>query len=332
MKKFIAEIKSLLSLILIVLFLKETVVELYIVPTTSMEKNILKGDMLVGSRFAYGLKLPQKIWVPFTAISIPTFLPNYKFPVFRKVERGDVVVFEYPRDEVYKYVKRCIALPGDTISIKDREVFVNGKVSKLPENGQFLAAKYLEADVIDSEIFLGQKGNNSGLKANKDQYPEIRIPKEGDIFLLNKAMDWQYIIPILLYEGNKVELKYKETEFTFTNESPRDIFRRTGDRSIFKNYVPSNGASLINAWSPMFKKEYVQYLFINGVSINEVETYEVQQDYYWMMGDNRDNSEDSRYWGFVPESHVLGQPVITWFSLNLDTFYPRISRIGNIPN
>ena len=91
MNKVISEIKSLLALILIVLVLKETVVELYIVPTTSMEKNILKGDMLVGSRFAYGMKVPQKIWVPFTAISIPTFLPEYRFPAFKKVKRGDLI-------------------------------------------------------------------------------------------------------------------------------------------------------------------------------------------------------------------------------------------------
>ena len=83
MNKIVSEIKSLVVLILIVLFLKETVVELYIVPTTSMEKNILKGDMLVGSRFSYGMKMPQKIWVPFSAISIPTFLPEYKFPAFK---------------------------------------------------------------------------------------------------------------------------------------------------------------------------------------------------------------------------------------------------------
>ena len=119
MKKLIKEIKSLFFLILIVLFLKETVVELYIVPTGSMEKNILKGDMLVGSRYVYGMKLPEKIWIPFTAISVPTFLPEYRFPAFKEVERGDVVVFEYPRDNVYKYVKRCIGLPGETIEISE---------------------------------------------------------------------------------------------------------------------------------------------------------------------------------------------------------------------
>jgi len=325
MNKIISEVKSLLALILIVLLLKETVIELYIVPTTSMEKNILKGDMLVGSRFAYGMKVPQKIWVPFTAISIPTFLPEYRFPAFKKVERGDVVVFEYPRDIVYKYVKRCIGLPGDTISIKDREVYVNGNVSVLPDGGQFLMDTYMSSDIIDDEIFLGVSGN-------KDQYPEITIPKKGDIFTLDESMNWKFLLPIILYEGNSVELIYQEQKFNFTNDSPRDIFRRTGDRSVFKDYVPTEGATLINPWSPMFKKEYIKYLYINGKPITDIDSYTVQQDYFWMMGDNRDNSEDSRYWGFVPESHILGQPVITWFSINLDNYFPRIARIGKIPN
>jgi len=325
MNKIISEVKSLLALILIVLLLKETVIELYIVPTTSMERNILKGDMLVGSRFAYGMKVPQKIWVPFTAISIPTFLPEYRFPAFKKVERGDVVVFEYPRDIVYKYVKRCIGLPGDTISIQDREVYVNGNVSVLPDGGQFLMDTYMSSDIIDDEIFLGVSGN-------KDQYPEITIPKKGDIFTLDESMNWKFLLPIILYEGNSVELIYQEQKFNFTNDSPRDIFRRTGDRSVFKDYVPTEGATLINPWSPMFKKEYIKYLYINGKPITDIDSYTVQQDYFWMMGDNRDNSEDSRYWGFVPESHILGQPVITWFSINLDNYFPRIARIGKIPN
>ena len=325
MNKIASEIKSLLALILIVLFLKETVVELYIVPTTSMERNILKGDMLIGSRFSYGMKVPQKIWVPFTAVSIPTFLPDYRFPAFKKVKRGDVVVFEYPRDIVYKYVKRCIGLPGDTVSIADREVYVNGEISTLPDGGQFLMDSYMSSDMIDNEIFLGVAGN-------KDQYPEITIPKKGDTFVLDESMNWKLLLPIILYEGNSVELIYEDQKFSFTNNSPRDIFRRTGDRSIFKNYVPTDGATLINPWSPMFKKEYIQYLYINGKSIAEIDSYKVQQDYFWMMGDNRDNSEDSRYWGFVPKSHILGQPIITWFSINLDSYAPRISRIGKIPN
>ena len=324
MNRFIAEAKSLLALILIILFLKETVVEAYIVPTSSMEENILKGDFLIGSRYIYGMKVPEKIWVPFTAISIPTFLPEYRFPSFKEVERGDVVVFEYPRDPVYKYVKRCIAIAGDSIKIDNQDTYVNGEIVSLPAGGKFIAKEFSKA-IVDPDIFLGVEGN-------KDQYPEITVPKKGDTFSLDQNMNWKLILPLLLYEGNKVELIYEDNALTFTNMSPRDIYRRTGDKSVYRDYVPSEGATLITPWSPMITEEFIQYLYINGKSINEVKTYTLTQDYFWMMGDNRDNSEDSRFWGFVPRSHILGQPLVTWFSINLDNYIPRLSRIGKIPN
>ena len=142
MNKFIAEVKSILILIIIILFLKETVVEAYIVPTTSMEENILKGDFLIGSRYIYGMKVPEKIWIPFSAISIPTFLPEYRFPAFKQVARGDVVVFEYPRDPVYKYVKRCIGIAGDIVKIEDQNVYINGEFVPFPEGGKFIMNNY----------------------------------------------------------------------------------------------------------------------------------------------------------------------------------------------
>lgn len=324
MNRFIAEAKSLLALILIILFLKETVVEAYIVPTSSMEENILKGDFLIGSRYIYGMKVPEKIWVPFTAISIPTFLPEYRFPAFKEVERGDVVVFEYPRDPVYKYVKRCIAIAGDSIKIDNQDTYVNGEIVSLPAGGKFIAKEFSKA-IVDPDIFLGVEGN-------KDQYPEITVPKKGDTFSLDQNMNWKLILPLLLYEGNKVELIYEDNALAFTNMSPRDIYRRTGDKSVYRDYVPSEGATLITPWSPMITEEFIQYLYINGKPINEVKKYTLTQDYFWMMGDNRDNSEDSRFWGFVPRSHILGQPLVTWFSINLDNYIPRLSRIGKIPN
>ena len=324
MNNFIKEIKSLSILILAILFLKETVVELYIVPTSSMEKNILRGDMLIGSRYIYGMKVPQKIWVPFTAISIPTFLPDYRFPAFKDVERGDVVVFEYPRDNVYKYVKRCIGLPGDTVRINNRNVFVNDKEYLLPDGGQFLSENPASETYIDENIFM-----NLG---NKDNLKKLIIPKRGDIYKINKEMNWELIIPILLFEGNKVELVFNDQKLTFTNEDPYDLYRRTGNRAVFDNFVPQPNASLINPWMSLMKKEYLKYLKINGLSIDDIDTYTLKQNYYWMMGDNRDNSEDSRFWGFVPESHILGQPVITWFSIDLESYLPRLSRIGNVPN
>ena len=323
MQNFIKEIKSLSVLILAILFLKETVVELYIVPTGSMEKNILRGDMLVGSRYIYGMKVPQKIWVPFTAVSIPTFLPDYRFPAFKDVERGDVVVFEYPRDNVYKYVKRCIGLPGDKVRIENRKVFINNEQYLLPEGGQFLSQEPSPESYFDDSIFM-----NLG---NKDNLKELTIPKKGDTYTIDEDMNWELIIPLLLFEGNKVELVVNNQKLIFTNEDPYDLFRRTGDRTVFDNYVPQPNASLINPWMTVMKKEYLKYLKINDLEISQIDTYSLKQDYYWMMGDNRDNSEDSRFWGFVPKSHILGQPVITWFSLDLENYLPRLSRIGNIP-
>ena len=324
MKKIIQEIKSLSFLILAVLFLKETVVELYIVPTGSMEKNILRGDMLIGSRYIYGMKVPQKIWVPFSAISIPTFLPDYRFPAFKEIERGDVVVFEYPRDNVYKYVKRCIGLPGDKIKIKDRIVFVNNNEYPLPNGAQFLSENSVSEDFIDDNMF-----NDLG---NKDNMKELIVPKKGDSFVINEEMNWELIIPLLLFEGNEVELVFNDQKLIFTNEDPFDLFRRTGDRNVFNKFVPQPNASLINPWMSVMKKEYLKYLKVNDIPISQFGNYVLKQDYFWMMGDNRDNSEDSRFWGFVPESHILGQPVITWFSIDLENFLPRLSRIGNIPN
>ena len=324
MNNFIKEVKSLSILILAILFLKETVVELYIVPTGSMEKNILRGDMLIGSRYIYGMKVPQKIWVPFTAISIPTFLPDYRFPAFKDVERGDVVVFEYPRDNVYKYVKRCIGLPGDTVRINNRNVFVNDEEYLLPDGGQFLSENPASENYIDENIFM-----NLG---NKDNLKELIIPKRGDIYKINEDMNWELIIPILLFEGNKVELVFNDQKLTFTNEDPYDLYRRTGNRAVFDNFVPQPNASQINPWMSLMKKEYLKYLKVNDLSIDDIDTYTLKQNYYWMMGDNRDNSEDSRFWGFVPESHILGQPVITWFSIDLESYLPRLSRIGNVPN
>jgi signal peptidase I len=219
-------------------------------------------------------------------------------------------------------VKRCVGLPGDTIEIQNRTIFVNSKEYELPNGGQFLSNQPSSESYMDDNMFL-----NNG---NKDNMKKFTIPKKGDSFEINEEMNWELIIPLLLFEGNKVELIFNDQKLVFTNEDPYDLYRRTGDRDVFNDYAPNPNATLINPWSGL-KKEYMKYVVINDVSIENVDSYTLQQDYYWMMGDNRDNSEDSRFWGFVPMSHILGQPVITWFSIDLDSFMPRLTRIGNIP-
>ena len=142
----------------------------------------------------------------------------------------------------------------------------------MPEGGKFIMNNYLSKKVIDPDIFLGKQGN-------KDQYPEITIPKKGDSFTLDKDMDWKLVLPLLLYEGNKVQYIFGENSLTFTNISPRDIERRTGDKSIYKEYFPSTNATLITPWSSRFKKEHIQYLYINGKPINIFSKYQCYINY-----------------------------------------------------
>ena len=129
------EFKELLTLIIVVFTIKTCLLEIYVVPTGSMEKTILIGDMLIGNKFVYGMRTPDWIGVPYTRYGF--YIPSYRLPIFKKVENNDVVIFEFPRDPFQKYVKRCIGLPGDKISVHNGEITVNDKLLNFPDNGQF---------------------------------------------------------------------------------------------------------------------------------------------------------------------------------------------------
>ena len=121
--KIINEIRSLFILVIIVLTLKVTIFELYIVPTGSMENTIMTGDFLTGNRFIYGMRTPDWIGIPFTDIGFS--VPSIQFPPFREPKRGDVIIFKFPRDTRQKYVKRCVAEPGDIFEVKNKVIYLN---------------------------------------------------------------------------------------------------------------------------------------------------------------------------------------------------------------
>ena len=127
-KSIISEAKAILWIVLSVLLIKVTILEAYIVPTGSMENTIMTGDFLIGSRYVYGMRTPDWLGIPYTDIGF--FIPYYKFPEFKIQKVGDVLIFKYPRDKYVKYVKRCVAGPGDTLKIADKALYVNSK--KIP--------------------------------------------------------------------------------------------------------------------------------------------------------------------------------------------------------
>ena len=319
--KIKSEAKAIFYIVLTVLLVKVTVLEAYIVPTGSMENTIMTGDFLIGSRFVYGMRTPDWLGIPYTDIGF--YIPYYKFPAFKIPKEGDVLIFKYPRDRYVKYVKRCVAGPGDTILIENKNLFVNGVEKDMWEHGKYLTSA-MQKKFRQPDIYLGGENN-----INRDNLGPVYVPKKGDVFPIHDQTDWEYLLPIILMEGHTASLKNEQISYEFTLQDPNEIYRRKGKESVFKEYFPYGG-TLITPWSDSFKNEHFKYLMIDGTPASELKEYVVTQNYYWAMGDNRDDSLDSRYWGFVPENNILGEALFAYFSLDLDTWTPRWSRIGTV--
>ncbi|MEN8191507.1 MAG: signal peptidase I [Bacteroidota bacterium] len=270
-QKSIDFIKNLLFALVAALLIKSFLIETSRVPTGSMETTIKVGDFLFVNKFIYGSSSPRNI--PFTNIALPYF----QLPAISDPERGDIVVFEYPGDrdqlvptEINNYVKRCMALPGDTIEIRNKVVFINGKELPIPSHIQYLDEYPNPAGVSDFRIFP------KGSPWNKDNYGPYIIPKTGDMIELNaQNIDWWRTI----------------------------IDREHGEKVV----KVRNGK-----------------VTIKGI---EVDSYTIQKDYYFMMGDNRDDSADSRYWGLVSRDLVVGEALMIYWSWDPSISFANIFRL-----
>jgi len=319
-RKLISETKAIVFIVLTVLLVKVTVLEAYIVPTGSMENTIMTGDFLIGSRFVFGMRTPDWIGIPYTDIGF--FIPYIKFPEFKIPTTGDVLIFKYPRDKYVKYVKRCVAGPGDTLLVQEKKLYVNGVEVPMWKNGKYLTAP-MQKNFRQSDIFLSSETN-----INKDNIGPIYVPKSGDVFQIHEETNWRFLLPIMLMEEHAAILENNEVEYEFTLQDPNELFRRKGKDDVYENYFPKG--PLLTPWSKAIKDEDFQFLVIDGIPASDWTEYKVSQNYYWAMGDNRDNSLDSRYWGYIPENNILGEALFTYFSLDLDSWTPRWDRIGTV--
>lgn len=312
--KLLSELRALAILVIIVLTLKETLFELYIVPTGSMEDTIMTGDFLVGNKFVYGMRTPDWIGIPWTDIGFK--VPSVRFPKFKEPHPGEVIIFKFPRDPRQKYVKRCVAGPGDTLEIRNKQLYVNGDESPLPDHGKYFRPPLSES-FVQQDIFLGIQGN-------KDFFHPLRVPKKGDTLSVSPE-NAQLLLHLMLLDGHELTLRSRTQTYKFTMVDPDELYRRKGKSYVYNEYFPQG--NLLTPWSTYLPSGT---LYVDGRPIQELKVYIVEQDYFWAMGDNRDDSLDSRYWGFVPESHILGEALFTYFSLNLNTWIPRFDRIGTI--
>jgi signal peptidase I len=315
----------------------------FTIPTSSLEKSLLVGDFLFVSKFHYGARTPMTPiaapmvhdTLPFVKIKSYTAtpqLPYFRFPALQKIERNDIVVFNWPADTLFhmykaadkrydkpidkktNYVKRCTAIPGDKIEIKDGVVYINGKESVLPERAKpqysYKAAwdgkTQVNLDYIKEELHItdafGQIANDTLLFSALPLESVERIKNIPGITKVER----------IIHKGTDTSIFPGTKNWNVDNLGPI--------------YIPQAGKTVeLNAETlPFYKKVIGEYegkdLKVTGNEIRidgKVATsYTFEQDYYWMMGDNRHNSLDSRYWGFVPADHIVGKPIFIWMSID----------------
>lgn len=332
------------------------IMEAYTIPTPSMENSLLVGDFLFVSKFHYGtrttttpLQVPlthQKIWLT----EIPSYvewirLPQYRLPGFTSVKNSDVVVFNippkelnegknYPVDLKTNYIKRCVAIPGDILQIKNKEVIVNGTPLPKPENMQY-GYRMVTKDPVNERNFerwgLGPEDVSIPPSTTGMQEYTLHLTKEG--YEAIKAEKNAYIVSLEQEKQNDYDV------YPYTAAYGHQTFGIKVDSSLLWSqdnfgplWIPKEGATIqINdSTLTLYGNTIVKYdhnenakvengkLLIDGKEVTE---YTFKQDYYFMMGDNRHNSLDSRFWGFVPADHIVGKAFFIWLSIDSNSSF-----------
>ena len=251
-------IRAVIIALAAAVILKSFLIEADKIPSASMENTLLVGDVILVNKAAYELSTPKTF--PLTNITIP----SVKLYSFGEPKRGDVIVFKFPgfgneivSNEDVNYIKRIIGLPGDTVEIKNKRVYVNGKPVPLPAHAIIDTSVIQPKDRRDERIFPRNK------KWNGDNYGPVVVPKKGMTIPLN-----------------------------FDNLDQWDV---TIDREFGRKAVGVAGSEID----------------INGMPVS---SYTFKRNYYFVMGDNRDDSMDSRYWGFVPDRYIIGKAFMIYWS------------------
>lgn len=341
------------------------------IPTGSMERTLLVGDFLFVNKLNYGFRMPMRpLALPFLQGTIydpqgdgnpkndpksyvdAVKLPYLRLPGWEKVERKDIVVFNYPQDSVHvsidrkdPYVKRCVAIPGDVLEMKAGKLFVNNKPEVVMGDQEiqhgFTAEATSQLDVpalyktygflplqemqTNNGYLYQFQGLTNKVAAEIKTLPQITSIKEN---ILSKTDSGISYFPQKDPNGNILRDQFGNALFTNKIDTVNSIFPINKGWNIdFYGplRIPKKGdvVTLNQETLPEYRWIISEYehnhlenkngkIFINGKESN---TYTIKQNYYFMMGDNRDASLDARFFGFVPEENIVGKPMFTWLSL-----------------
>ncbi|MBC7915737.1 MAG: signal peptidase I [Pyrinomonadaceae bacterium] len=314
--------------------IRSFLLEAYTIPTGSMEKSLLIGDFLFVSKVDYGPRVPMTpVAFPFAHHTMPITgtkaywegikIGYHRLPGFTDIKRNDVVVFNYPMDadaplnrpvdKRENYIKRCLGIGGDTLKVINSQVFINGKPAENPQFGQ-------------TTYFVTTDGTDLNPSTLDDMDIEAQM-EAANTYLLTMTKEDAEVVkkwPIVKSVIQKIAIEgYSNPGYSLFPGNPQFKWNEDNYGPII---IPASGwtVKLDSTTIPIYKRAIEVYegnkfeerggqVFINDKAAT---SYTFKMNYYWMMGDNRHNSADSRFWGFVPEDHIVGKAKFVWMSFD----------------
>ena len=328
-------VEALVFALVVMLIVRTFIFDLFRIPTPSMEKSLLVGDYLFVSKLNYGTRTPITLGVPFTQYHLPGFtLPYFRFPGFSDISRGDAVVFNYPIEEKpidrkTHYIKRVIGMPGEILTVENKIVHVNGGgLDNAEAMQQFWDVYKTDERVVVSPKRLKAIGIDTLAMTINPRLVRITATSEA----IKEVESWSYIDRVEPYiapdnAGYSAVMYPPGKGYTPDNYGPVRIPQKEESITLTSENWP--------VYEPVIRRYEGKKTRLIAPGEFEIDgqratSYTFSQNYYFVMGDNRDNSEDSRFWGFVPENHVVGKALLIYYSWDKEKNIPRFSRIFKV--